>query len=401
MAGVSMTPVADCPAPWPLRELDVTAVREAGTRAVPFRQFIVKVHSRCNLSCSYCYVYEMADQGWRQLPRRMSDAIAARAVERVAEHAQRHRLDRVEVILHGGEPLLAGAPWLARVVEAFRERVPAQVNVVMQTNGTLLTEPVLDTLSKLGVSVGVSLDGDAEATARHRRYPNGRSSFSAVADGLSLLQSPRYRDCYGGLLCTVDTSNDPVATYEALLEFAPPAIDLLLPHGNWSSPPPGSGHAQWLIAVFDRWYSAPRQETQIRLFRELIQLILGRPGGVEGLGLLPGTLAVIDTDGSIKQLDSLSSAYDGAADTGLHVLTSSFDEALDHPTTVARQLGAAALSDQCRSCEVMAVCGGGLYAHRYRQGAGFRNPSVYCAALRTLIDHVRDRLVADLSSLRG
>ena len=86
------------------------------------------------------------------------------------------------------------------------------------------------------------------------------------------------------------------------------------------------------------------QETEIRLFTELIQLILGGSGAVEVLGLQPETLIVVDTDGTIKQLDSLSSAYDGAADTGLHVLTGSFDAALDHPTTVARQMGADALS---------------------------------------------------------
>ena len=63
------------------------------------------------------------------------------------------------------------------------------------------------------------------------------------------------------------------------------------------------------------------QETRIRLFTELIQLVLGQPGAVEGLGLLPSTLIVVETDGSIKQLDSLSSAYPGAADTGLHVST--------------------------------------------------------------------------------
>ena len=45
---------------------------------------------------------------------------------------------------------------------------------------------------------------------------------------------------YSGILCTIDVRNDPVATYEALLKFSPPALDLLLPHANWSCPPPGS-----------------------------------------------------------------------------------------------------------------------------------------------------------------
>ena len=47
-------------------------MRARGHEPVPFRQFILKVHSRCNLSCTYCYVYEMADQGWPRLPRQMS-----------------------------------------------------------------------------------------------------------------------------------------------------------------------------------------------------------------------------------------------------------------------------------------------------------------------------------------
>jgi uncharacterized protein len=387
------------PARWPLLDLDVAIVRAAGQRAVPFRQFILKVHSRCNLSCSYCYVYEMADQAWRGLPKRMSLPVVGKAVERIAEHAERHGLTSVDVILHGGEPLLAGAEWLAGLVGSLRARVSAQVNVAVQTNGTLLDRPMLTTLRNLGIRVGVSLDGDADATGRHRRYANGSNSFDAVAKGLDLLRSPEFGDCYSGILCTVDASNDPLSTYEALLKFSPPALDLLLPHANWSSAPPGTGYADWLISVFERWYTAPRQETRIRLFSELIQLVLGNPGEVEGLGLLPSTLIVVDTDGSIKQLDSLSSTYPGAADTGLDVMTGSFDDALDHPTTVARQIGVEALAPECQACQVMEICGGGLYPHRFRDGDGFRNRSVYCEDLLKLITHVRDRVVADLSLL--
>jgi len=387
------------PAPWPLLMLDLAQLSASGHEPFPFRQVILKVHSRCNLSCSYCYVYEMADQGWRQLPNRMSAEVAAMAIDRIAAHATRHDLPSVDVILHGGEPLLAGAHWLSRFVTALRARVPVRVNVATQTNGTVLDVAMLKVLKELEVRVGVSLDGDAEATARHRRFANGRNSFDAVAEGLALLDSADFRECYSGLLCTVDVRSDPVANYEALLKFNPPAIDFLLPHANWSCPPPGSGYADWLISVFDRWYSAPQQETIIRLFSELIQLVLGRPGGVEGLGLLPSALIVIDTDGAIRQLDSLSSTYPGASDTGLHIFSNSLDEALTHPTTVARQIGAAALSPQCLACSVMEICGGGQYPHRYRDGEGFRNPSVYCGDLLRLIEHVRDRVHADIRRL--
>lgn len=396
---VESAPPAGHPAPWPLLDLDVAAIRSAGHQPSPYQQFILKVHSRCNLSCSYCYVYEMADKGWRGLPKRMLEVVAAMAVERIGEHVRQHGLRRVEVILHGGEPLLAGPGWLNRLTTTLRDRVPAHVSIAVQTNGTLLRRPMLEVLSGLGISVGVSLDGDAEATARYRRYANGRNSFDDVAAGLCLLGSAEFRDIYSGILCTIDVENDPVATYEALLKFEPPALDLLLPHANWSCPPPGSGYADWLIEVFERWYSAPVQRTRIRLFAEVIQLVLGRPAAVEGLSLQPSTLLVIDTDGAVKQLDSLSSTYPAAAETGLNVFDDSFDAALDHPTTVARQIGAAALSPQCLACPVMRICGGGLYPHRYRSGEGFRNPSVYCADLQQLIGHIGDRVMADVARI--
>ena len=31
--------------------------------AVQVRQFILKIHRRCDLRCDYCYIYTMADQG--------------------------------------------------------------------------------------------------------------------------------------------------------------------------------------------------------------------------------------------------------------------------------------------------------------------------------------------------
>jgi len=48
----------------------------------------------------------------------------------------------------------------------------------------------------------------------------GGDFFDAVAAGLALLQTPQFRGCYSGILCTIDVENDPVGTYEALLRSA-------------------------------------------------------------------------------------------------------------------------------------------------------------------------------------
>ncbi|ONI89230.1 radical SAM protein [Saccharothrix sp. ALI-22-I] len=369
---------------------------------LPFRQFVLKVHSRCNLACDYCYVYELADQRWRSRPRVMSPEIVAHTAERVAEHVRGHGLSEVEVVLHGGEPLLAGRAAIESLVSRFRSVVPAEVRFTVQTNATLLDREFLELFSSLGVRVGVSVDGTPEAHDRHRVRPDGTGSWAAVRAALESLRS--FPAVYGGLLCVVDVRHDPVRTYESLLEFSPPAVDFLLPHGNWSAPPPGRAadalstpYADWLIAVFDDWYGKPR--TRVRLFDELLAVLLGGRSGVEGIGLSPSGQVVVETDGSIEASDILASSSPAASATGLHVARDAFDAALELPEVRAGRSGLAGLSGECRRCPVVRVCGGGLRAHRFREGAGFDRPSVYCRDLARLIGHVRSRVAADLAVL--
>jgi uncharacterized protein len=377
----------------------------------PFRQFIVKLHSRCNLACDYCYVYNGVDQRWRDRPVVMSDAVAEQFVHRVAEHVARHALTEIEVVLHGGEPLLAGPDAVRRLLTGLRAAVPATVRAAVQTNATLLDADFLELFRELDVRIGVSLDGDAIANERHRVRRNGDGAYPDIRAGLLRLTDKPFRSLFAGLLCTVDLRNDPVDTYEALLEFTPPRVDFLLPHGNWTSWPPdlptGTGespYGAWLVAVFDRWYSAPRRETGVRMFEEIVNVLLGGHSAVEGVGLAPASMVLVETDGLIETADYLTATFSGAGATGLHIARDSFDEVLHIPDVRARQVGVDGLCATCRDCELREACGGGLRAHRYRadtDGAGaFDNPSVYCTDLYRLINHIRSRLSTDLAALR-
>jgi len=388
---------------WPngFLELTLTMLRKGGWRPSPFRQFLFKVHSRCNLSCDYCYVYKMVDQSWRSRPVTMSAEVVAQASTRIAEHVAKHSLDEVLVILHGGEPLMAGPEFFVNLITTVRKAVPSSCTIEfgVQTNAVLLDRLFLDILWEHRIRVGVSLDGGRVANDRHRSYANGRGSYNTVATALRRLSAPPYDSLYTGLLCTIDLNNDPIATYEALLEFAPPCIDFLLPHGNWSHPPPqrspnteATPYADWLIQIFDRWYAVNGKETGIRFFEEIINLILGGYSHLEAIGLTPVTLVVIEADGTLEQVDSLKAAYPGAPVTGLNVFDNSFDDALELPAIAARQIGVDGLCEECRQCEVRDICGAGLYPHRYREGNGFLNPSVYCPDLLMLIDHIQNRV---------
>ena len=348
---------------WPAK-LDISALTASGWRPTPFREFVFKIHSRCNLSCEYCYIYKMADQSWRSQPKRVSRKTVDYFTHRLSSHVRENSLPSVRVVLHGGEPLTAGEVPIEYIVGTLRTSVEARVDISLQTNGMLLDPAYLKLFDQLDVHVGVSLDGDKDAHDRHRRQANGRKSYASVIRGIEYLVSPPFRHLFGGLLCTIDPCNDPVETYEALAQFRPPTVDFLLPHGNWSSPPPGritgskeSPYGDWLIRIFDHWYSTPEPVTNVRLFIDIIKLLLGGISTSEEVGLSPSGVVVIETDGSIEQSDILKSTYPGAPATGLHLSRDSFDSLLTMPSVAARQIGLLALGDQCRGCEIRKVCG--------------------------------------------
>jgi uncharacterized protein len=364
---------------------------------VSVSHYVLKVHSRCDLACDDCYVYQHADQSWRVKPRALDVATARQAALRISDHARQHRVGEVNIVLHGGEPLLLGHDGMREIVHTLRSQIDpvTQLDLRIHTNGVRLDQRFCELFADYDVRVGVSLDGDRTANDRHRRFPDGRSSHAKVRQALALLRKPEYRHLYTGILCTINVANDPIAVYQALLAEAPPRIDLLLPHATWDNPPRHPAgvrtpYADWLGQIHEQW-TADGRPVPIRLFDSLLAAWEGRRSSSEAAGLDPVDLLVIETDGSWEQADSLKTAFDGAPATGLDVFSHSVDEAAAHPGVAVRQAGLDALCATCQACPLVRACGGGLYAHRYKSGNGFDNPSVYCADLMVLIPQVTAR----------
>lgn len=374
-------------------------------KAEPFRSFICKVASRCNLNCDYCYVYHHPDQSWRTQPQRMSLSTAGRLGERINEHAVAHGLAQVDFILHGGEPLLLGVDYLRALCETVTRHAPdVRIRWNGQTNGTAYTEEVLEFCREWEVSFGLSLDGPRMANDLHRLDHAGRSSFDAVERSLELLG--RSGHLWGGILAVIDLRADPLETYSYFRSFNPPSIDFLLPLANHDSPPPGkedpyaTPYADWLLKVFDVWYAEKPQPIRIRRFRDIVALYLGSTRSSEEWGLQPVDFIVVETNGEIQAVDTLKTTYPGACDLGMNIFSHGFDNALSSPLVRSRQNNWATLCDTCRSCDLVRICGGGYFPQRYSSSNGFQNTSVYCADLMKLIRTVTGTVGADLRSLQ-
>lgn len=366
---------------------------------LPFRQFIIKIHSRCNLSCDYCYVYHHVDQSWRDRPTVMSKTTLDVLAGRIGAHTAAHRVSDIVVVLHGGEPLLAGPAVIDHAITAIRGAVPTgtTVDVTLQTNGILVSDEFVEIFRRHDVGVGVSLDGGRAAHNKHRVYADGRPSFAQVQRGLDRLRAED--GVWTGALCAIDLANDPIQVYEDLVAVGPPMLDLLLPLANWVHLPPGhdpdrNPYAEWLIRVFDRWFDAPRREIGIRMFESIIAVLLGGHSDTEAIGLDSSDAITIETDGSLEVTDALKTTAPGLGALGLSVHRDSFDEAMRHPAVRAMRRTVDRLSAECQACPIVEVCGGGQYSHRFGPDGGFLHRSVYCRDLIRLITHIIDRLPA-------
>jgi uncharacterized protein len=334
-------------------------------------------------------------------PRFMSDQTLSNAARRIEEHVVAHRLNEVNIVFHGGEPLLLGPSRLEAFCSFLRENISCKVRFGLQTNATLINERFIEVFRKFKIGVGVSVDGLPSDHDKFRVFRNGAPSSPLVQRGLNLLAANK--EIFGGILCVINLVNDPIRTYEYLTSTGARQIDFLLPHGNWVRLPPGIQHpdeaikyADWLLSIFDIWYES-EEAPSIRIFESIMRLLLGKRSLVESIGPDPVDLVVIEADGQIEAVDSLKSCYEGAAYTGLSVSRNSFDEALKHPAILSRQLGVGSLCQTCQSCKYVSVCGGGYQPHRFSSDSGFLNPSVYCSGLMLMINRIATRMGDDFS----
>jgi len=358
---------------------------------------IVKIASRCNLNCSYCYVYNQADTSWRERPAVMSKDTFAATVERIRRHALLSGQQTVSIIFHGGEPTLAGTSRFAWMCATARERLSdvARVHLLMQTNGTRLDAAWLATLREHEVQVGVSLDGPKEVNDAARVDRRGRGSHDAVLRGITLL---REAGMPFGILSVVQPGADPIRIHRHFLELGCSSISYLLPaltHDTIGSLREQFGPtpcADFLIPIFDDWWFNSTIDVSIREFWNLGRLIMGGASQLDTIGNRPLDFVCVETDGSIQGLDKLRSCEDGLTDMGLSVHDADFRDIAKASPFHAAVLSGLPLPSGCRACPERDTCAGGHLPNRYSKVRGFDNPSVWCADLLALFAHVRARM---------
>lgn len=151
----------------------------------------LSITEQCNLRCSYCYYRET--HGKRCAV--MSDEVMEAAVRLAVKKSIEIQDTFLNITFFGGEPLLR-MDFIKKTVEFTKKLIVANISKLrkdygilfaVNTNGTLLTDDIIDYLKREHFIVCLSLDGPEKKHNISRVYSDGKGSFAAIKPFLPTL----------------------------------------------------------------------------------------------------------------------------------------------------------------------------------------------------------------------
>lgn len=361
--------------------------RTSSERLPTVGSLIVKLASRCNLDCDYCYIYHGRDQSWRDLPFRMHESIQDDLVDAI-EYLYRRQNHPPLVAFHGGEPLLIGVTRFLSLVERILDRVP-DARLTIQTNGTIYNSHLEQALQKFGqnLTFSISIDGFEAENDRHRLDRKGRSRYAQIE---KTIVSARRAGVLDSILMVLDIKNAPEETFLFMKWAGANSYNLILRDGDHEELPEGKSSfdstevGQWLIK-FAALYFQHRQPFRVQLLDDILEVFLARRLHSErSTDFRPKVDLTIETDGEIKLVDTLRVNAAGRDKAGGFKVSAEGMLASLCSLELGVHLGEeAGFASECLSCAYFDLCGGGYLQHRWGSGS-YKNPSVYCTDYKLL-----------------
>ena len=157
--------------------------------AKPLYVMLKPAGAHCNLACKYCYYLEKNNLYQNSHRHLMSDEMLEQFTR---EYIEAQTMPQVLFTWHGGEPLMRSIDFYKKALALQKKYANGkQIDNVIQTNGTLLTDEWCEFFAQNHWLVGISIDGPQEYHDHYRVTPAGKPSWEKVMQGISLLKKHR------------------------------------------------------------------------------------------------------------------------------------------------------------------------------------------------------------------
>ena len=157
--------------------------------AKPLYVMLKPAGAHCNLACKYCYYLEKNNLYQNSHRHLMTDEMLEQFTR---EYIEAQTMPQVLFTWHGGEPLMRSIDFYKKALALQKKYANGkQIDNVIQTNGTLLTDEWCEFFAKNHWLVGISIDGPQEYHDHYRVTPAGKPSWEKVMQGISLLKKHR------------------------------------------------------------------------------------------------------------------------------------------------------------------------------------------------------------------
>ena len=161
--------------------------------AIPFAKplyvMLKPAGAHCNLDCKYCYYLEKNNLYNTSQRHLMTDEMLEQFTQ---EYIEAQTMNQVLFTWHGGEPLMRSIDFYKKALELQKKYAHGkQIDNVIQTNGTLLTDEWCAFFAQNHFLVGISIDGPQEYHDHYRQTSAGKPSWEKVMHGISLLKKHR------------------------------------------------------------------------------------------------------------------------------------------------------------------------------------------------------------------
>lgn len=340
----------------------------------------------CNLRCRYCF--EVERKGVKEYSNEtMTAEIALGAVDIFStEFLQNRHNWNYQIILYGGEPIIN---W--KVIEITLNyikknqadgKLPTNLKIALNTNGTLVVPSKAKLLSEHGVSVAVSIDGNKATHDRNRIDALGKGTFDRAIKGYKIMENEGVLVCPSITISPeiIDGSLEIIKSLHQDLKFKALGINPLMASPKEFSLPASQYHKKMAKMIIDcfKW-CRKIGISEDRAMRKVNSFIDMDPHIADCCAY--GQQIVVQPDGSIGICHA----------TKEHNYCSIWNYTSPYETPLTKKWikRLPIFNKKCEQCEAIFICGGGCaHSAKLLHGSTENLDSGFCIHTKAMLEYL-------------